>query len=109
MAAPVDTLPMVMRADDVLGPKQGCWTYTDYASLPEDGRRYEVVDGVLYMSPSPRTAHQRAVLRVVVRLSQYVEASGLGEVFVAPFDVELAPDTVVQPDADSGLNSIWTG
>ncbi len=43
----------IQKADHVPGPKQGEWTYAHYAALPEDGQRYEVLDGVLYMSPSP--------------------------------------------------------
>ncbi len=44
---------MVMPADHRPGPEQGHWTYKDYAALPDDGHRYEIVDGVLYMAPSP--------------------------------------------------------
>jgi hypothetical protein len=44
---------MVMPADQMPGPEQGHWTYKDYAALPDDGHRYEIVDGVLYMAPSP--------------------------------------------------------
>ncbi len=49
----------VQRADHVPGPRQGEWTYAHYAALPEDGQRYEVLAGVLYMSPSPNLWHQR--------------------------------------------------
>src|SRR2546421_4806029 len=42
---------VVTRADWVLGPKQGQWTYQYYAALPNDGQRYEIIDGVLYMPP----------------------------------------------------------
>jgi hypothetical protein len=31
----------------VPGPEQGSWTYDDYAALHNDGKRYEIVDGVL--------------------------------------------------------------
>jgi hypothetical protein len=44
---------MVMPADHMPGPEQGHWTYKDYAALPDDGHRYDIVDGVLYMAPSP--------------------------------------------------------
>src|SRR5579883_1536798 len=46
---------MVIPADWVPGPRQGRWTYEMYAALPEDGHRYEVVQGVLMMSPAPRS------------------------------------------------------
>lgn len=55
-----ESIPVVIRADHVAGPPQGHWTYTDYAALPEDGHRYELIDGVLYMAPSPGEAHQNA-------------------------------------------------
>ncbi len=38
--------PVVVPADWVPGPKQGQWTYEDYAAIPEDGHRYDVVEGV---------------------------------------------------------------
>ena len=84
-------------ADDVPGPRQGDWIYKQYAAL-DDGRRYEVVDGVLYMTPAPNIAHQDAGARFVYYLMAYAEFSGLGKVLVAPCDVELAPNIVVQPD-----------
>jgi len=98
MKVAAEPLPMVQRADDVPGPAQGCWTYADYAALPDDGWRYEIIRGVLYRMPSPTTIHQRAVKRFVRLLGPFVEDTGLGEVFVAPLDVELARDDTVQPD-----------
>jgi Uma2 family endonuclease len=73
-------------------------TYEDYALIPDDGRRHEIIDGEEHVSPSPRTRHQRAVLRLALALSEHVEAQGLGEVFVAPFDVLLSDHDIVQPD-----------
>ena len=89
---------VVTPADWVVGPKQGHWTYNHYAALPEDGQHYEIVDGVLYMTPSPNKSHQDAVLWFSHYLLHHVKIAGLGQVFIAPFDVELAPDVVVQPD-----------
>src|SRR5437660_6507701 len=88
----------VTPADWVAGPQQGHWTYNHYAALPEDGQHYEIVEGVLYMTPAPSIIHQRAVQKLFKRLSSYVEDADLGEVFIAPVDVELAPNAVVQPD-----------
>ncbi len=85
-------------ADWVPGPKQGHWTYADYAALSDDGNRYEVVSGVLFMTPSPGGAHQDAVGEIFTYLREHVKQGGLGLVRIAPFDVELAPGTVVQPD-----------
>jgi hypothetical protein len=41
----VEGEPFVVPADWVPGPQQGQWTYEDYAAIPEDGHRYEVVNG----------------------------------------------------------------
>ena len=92
-----DNITVVRPANHVPGPGQGNWTYEQYAAL-DDGQRYEVVNGVLYMTPAPNAGHQDAVLRLAHYLLIYAEFAGLGKVFVAPFDVELAPNIVVQPD-----------
>ena len=94
----VERSSVVVPADWVPGPKQGQWTYKDYLVIPEDGCRYEVVNGELYMSPSPGVEHQRIVKRIMVWLSRFVEQDGLGEVFQSPLDVELSYRNVVQPD-----------
>jgi Uma2 family endonuclease len=99
MTSPTTALPVVTPAKGVSGPPQGQWTYGDYAAIPDDGRRYEVIEGVLYvMSPSPLRQHQAVVMSIAYHLYQFVQISGRGWVFVAPFDVELAPNTVVEPD-----------
>lgn len=98
MALAPESLPMVTAIDNASGPPQGNWTYQDYAALPDDGHQYEIVDGVLYMTPSPSRWHQKATLQISRHLLNYVEAQELGEVFAAPFDVELNPYVVVQPD-----------
>jgi Uma2 family endonuclease len=97
--------PMITLADWVPGPKQGEWTYSDYAALPDDGRRYEVMNGVLLLMPSPSRSHQKTVGELFIHLRTHVQTSSLGEVYMAPFDVELAPDTIVQPDVLVILNA----
>jgi Uma2 family endonuclease len=73
-------------------------TYEDYAALPEDGPRYELIGGELVEMPSPSRLHQLLVVRFVVLLHTFVTERHLGEVYVAPFDVRLSPHDVVQPD-----------
>src|SRR3989442_14716192 len=73
-------------------------TYEDYCALPDDGLRYEIVDGMLFAEPSPRRAHQKAVGNLFAILHAWVRAHDLGEVYVAPFDVILDPRTTVEPD-----------
>jgi Uma2 family endonuclease len=100
----VEKPQMVTPADWVPGPKQGRWTYDDYAALPDDGNRYEIVNGVLYITPSPSWSHQGVVGEIFAYLRTYVKLAGLGKVFVAPLDVELASNTVFQPDVVVLLN-----
>ncbi len=73
-------------------------TYDDYALLPQDRNRYEILEGELYMTPSPSLRHQRVVHRLTMILSQYVEAAGSGELLFAPLDVLLSETNIVQPD-----------
>ena len=73
-------------------------TYEDYCALPDDGRRYEIIEGELYVTPSPSVAHQRLAGNLLVTLHTWVRAQAAGEVLIAPFDVILARTTVVVPD-----------
>ncbi|MFT4299936.1 MAG: Uma2 family endonuclease [Aeromicrobium sp.] len=75
---------------------EGPWTVAQRDALPDDGRRYEVVDGVLLVSPAPRPAHQ-GVVALLWHLLHDAAPSGL-RVYFAPLDVVLAGDTVVEPD-----------
>ena len=97
-------VPMVMPADHIPGPEQGLWTYKDYAAIPDDEHRYEIVDGVLYMAPSPNRSHQNTAFEIASYLRTHVKLTGLGQVYIAPFDVELNSQTVVQPDVIVVLN-----
>ena len=98
-------VPMVIPADHIPGPGQGRWTYKDYAAIPDDGQRYEIVDGVLFMAPAPNEWHQTAAGRLFRYLATAIEDARLGRVYIAPFDVELDYRTVVQPDVLVVLNA----
>lgn len=86
------------------------WTYEDYLDFPDDGKRYEIVDGEVYVTPAANTRHQDLVLFVVRRIADHVDRHGGGRVFVSPYDVVLSPTDVVQPDvlfvADAGTHQI---
>ncbi len=71
---------MVMPADHMPGPEQGHWTYKDYAALPDDGYRYEIVDGVLYMAPPHNRSHQNTAFEIASYLRMHVKLTGLGQV-----------------------------
>ncbi|MEO8972826.1 MAG: Uma2 family endonuclease [Ktedonobacteraceae bacterium] len=100
-----DRFAVVTPANHVPGPKQGQWTYAHYAALPDDGQHYEIVHGVLFMTPAPSGAHQDTVGEIYTHLRTHVKLTGLGLVRFAPFDVELAFDMVVQPDVLVVLNT----
>ena len=73
-------------------------TYDDYRSLPDDGKRYEIIGGELFMTPAPSTIHQRISQKLSNHIYNFVKEKGLGEVFSAPIDVVLSMTDVVQPD-----------
>jgi len=102
---PDNSFSTALLADDIPGPQQGHWTYDEYAALPDDGKHYEIMNGVLIMTPSPEAGHQSAMLRIGYYLLQAVEFAGLGRVLAAPFDVRLTSNRVVQPDLLVVLNA----
>lgn len=72
-------------------------TYEDYGALPNDGQRYEIVDGRLYVSPSPQVWHQVLSGRLYAWL-HCLQDVGQGFVFSAPTDLVMPGCTPVQPD-----------
>jgi Uma2 family endonuclease len=105
MATTTDGLSVVTPADWVPGPPQGSWTYDDYAALPDDGNRYEIVNGVLVMAPSPTPEHQSIAVRIAYYMFPHIELAGIGRLFTAPIDVDLGPKSVYQPDLVIVLNT----
>ena len=73
------------------------YTYDDYLKTPDD-KRYELIEGELYMTPSPVTNHQRISRRIEFLLEKFVTENELGEIFYAPYDVYFDDENVVQPD-----------
>lgn len=73
-------------------------TYEDYAALPDDGRRYELYEGELVMTPSPRPRHQLVIGNLHILMADHVRRHGLGEVYLSPMDVVPSRITVLQPD-----------
>lgn len=72
------------------------FTYEDYLLLPED-KRYELIEGDIYMVPSPTSVHQWESKRLFRALDDHVTEHALGEVYYAPLDVVLSEEDVVQP------------
>jgi Uma2 family endonuclease len=73
-------------------------TYKDYEALPADGRRYEILDGELFVTAAPVPRHQRIIGNLHVLLRLHVDQHALGEVLLSPIAVILADTTVVEPD-----------
>ena len=73
-------------------------TYDDYPARPDDGHRYELYEGELVMTPSPRTRHQSVIGNLHLALAEHVRSQALGELYVSPLDVILSRITVLQPD-----------
>ena len=73
-------------------------TYKEYEALPADGRRYEIHDGELSVTPAPSPQHQRVIGDLYTMLRQHVKSGGLGEVLLSPIDCILTDISIVQPD-----------
>lgn len=78
----------------------------DLARTPDDGRRYELIDGQLYVSAAPGLVHQRAGFRLATLLD--AAAPPAFEVVTGGFAVALADDTEIQPDIVVGLRKDFT-
>jgi Uma2 family endonuclease len=74
------------------------WTVAERDRLPDDGNRYEVVDGELFVTPCPDPHHQLVAEALGDRLKPFVRSLGLGTVFVSPTDVIFSKRDVVIPD-----------
>src|SRR2546425_11971097 len=73
-------------------------TNRDYCELPDDGRRNEIHDGELSVTPAPNPRHQRLVGAIYRILFAHVRSGGLGEEILSPIDVILCDIAIVQPD-----------
>jgi len=91
-------IPTDADAPAVYGPTQGRWTYADWERLPDDGNRYEIIDGVIYMTTAPSTFHQWIALQLVRRVAIPAEDQGLAYSFFAPVGVLMPGCDPVQPD-----------
>jgi Uma2 family endonuclease len=90
-----------MYADKAIaGPPQGQWTVDDWELLPDtgDGDRYEIINGVLYMTTAPSFFHQWIVKRLVRYIGEPAEEQGLGFWAVAPVGVLFGAGDAAQPD-----------
>ncbi|HEY2294955.1 MAG TPA: Uma2 family endonuclease [Thermoanaerobaculia bacterium] len=96
MAQPAPRPQVLPEQEDGPWPAPGKWTYADYRRLPDDGKRYEVIRGYLYVSPTPPTSHQRALGRLLLKLDDFVLDHGSGEILLGPIDI-LLPEGIAEP------------
>jgi Uma2 family endonuclease len=90
----INTMPeLVLRSLDT------AWGYARWEQLPDDGHRYEVIDGVLYMTTAPSTFHQWIVQQLFLALHAQLVRTGVGVAFLAPIGVLMPGCDPVQPDA----------
>lgn len=74
------------------------WTAERWRALPDDGKRYEVLDGELYVSPSPTSRHNEVMEALYDRMRPWAKSAGLARVRFSPADIEFTPKRVLQPD-----------
>jgi Uma2 family endonuclease len=75
------------------------WTVDMVRALPDDGNRYEIIDGELFVTSAPSLLHQRAVAEMLDIVRPYVRAHRIGEALASPADVVVyGPRKFVQPD-----------
>jgi len=91
-------------------PRDHPWTVADLETLPDDGLRYELVDGTLLVSPAPSRLHQRCLINLAHLL--FVGCPAELEVLPAPMDYQptltrsLQPDVLVARRADPGIKAL---
>lgn len=91
-------------------PAPGQWTYQDYLALPDDGRRYEIIEGSLYVTNAPNIDHQFTVFEIARQMGNHVIEKGVGRVITTPFEVHLSQETrPVQPDVLFIKSERWPG
>lgn len=74
------------------------WTPDVVRSLPEDGKRYELIGGTLLVTPAPSWQHQWALADLFVLLQGYASKYRVGDVMFSPADLQLGHEALVQPD-----------
>ncbi len=73
-------------------------TYPELRLMPDDGKRYEIVDGEVLVRPSPSEKHQRVLRNLSFSMHSHAKTKGLGTLYFAPFDVVFGEKTAFQPD-----------
>ena len=88
----------VTKVEYLLKSPDASWCYDDWEQLPDDGNRYEIIDGVLYMTTAPGFPHQNIVFRLMQRVGSPLSEQGIAIVATAPIGVLMSGVEPVQPD-----------
>jgi Uma2 family endonuclease len=75
----------------------GAWTHEDILDFPDDGRRYDIIEGHLYEMPSPTSVHAATIINLIASLLPLV-AKLQARLFTVPLDVFIPGGGPVQPD-----------
>src|SRR5574341_111388 len=92
LAIPIESAPRVS------GPPQGRWTYADWEKLDHSEFRYEIIEGVLYVTKSPKPIHQWTIKRLNQLLGDAAEEQNIATYYFAPIGVIMPGCDPVQPD-----------
>jgi Uma2 family endonuclease len=74
------------------------FTYEDYLRFPDDGNRYELIEGERFVTPAPSLKHQIVSMNLSYFLADFLRHNPHGRIFAAPCEVYLSREDVVQPD-----------
>jgi Uma2 family endonuclease len=96
--AAVPVMPVSTSAPIFQGPPQGQWSLADWETLPDDGVRYEIVRGTLYMSTAPSSFHQWIISRFYRLVGIPAEEQRIAYTFFSPIGVILSETLALQPD-----------
>jgi len=74
------------------------FTYEDYLQLPDNGKRYEIINGELYMVPAPTLGHQDTIGEFHFTIKSFLKINPIGKIYLAPTDIIFSEIDVLQPD-----------
>lgn len=80
------------------------YTHADLLSFPEDGKRREIIDGDMFVTPAPKLNHQRILIRLTEAFLNHLSSHPVGELIVSPMDVIFSDFDVLEPDLIFVLN-----
>ena len=80
------------------------YTHADLLSFPEDGKRREIIDGEMFVTPAPKSPHQFILWNLTGAFWDYLKERPIGRVMISPMDVIFGEFDVLEPDLCLVLN-----